>query len=148
MIPNIVFIGLRYFFIALLFIFLAITLRVIYKDINAPLEPGSGRKSRKKGKRRDPTHLLVVVADHGAGTRHFLSGEMMIGRAENCGIRIEDNYVSQHHARIYQSDDSFHVEDVGSTNGTYVNGRKISYPLELRNGDRVKIGKTVFEFHQ
>jgi pSer/pThr/pTyr-binding forkhead associated (FHA) protein len=61
-------------------------------------------------------------------------------------VCLEDNYVSTSHAKFYQANGRFFVEDMGSTNGTYVNGRRISYPTELRQGDRIKIGKTIVEF--
>lgn len=142
MIPNIVFIGLRYLFIGLLFLFLFLVLRAIYRDISAP--DAAARAPRQK--RRDRPHLLVVAADRNLGAKYYLLDDVLIGRAGNSQVVLEDTYASQQHARVYRGDGVFYVEDLGSTNGTYVNGRKISYPLELRQGDRIKIGKTVFEF--
>jgi pSer/pThr/pTyr-binding forkhead associated (FHA) protein len=141
-IPNIVFIVLRYFFLGLLFLFLVLVVRAIYKDINAP-EAALKAKRRKK---KDMPHLLVVAADRNLGAKYYLVDEVRIGRSTNSNIVLSDTYGSQQHARVFDSKGSFYVEDLGSTNGTYVNGRKISYPLELRVGDRIKIGKTVFEF--
>jgi pSer/pThr/pTyr-binding forkhead associated (FHA) protein len=60
-------------------------------------------------------------------------------------VTLTDNYTSQLHARLYRRDGALHVEDLGSTNGTYVNGRKVTTPVALERGDRVKIGATVFE---
>jgi pSer/pThr/pTyr-binding forkhead associated (FHA) protein len=57
----------------------------------------------------------------------------------------EDNYVSQLHARVFRRDGQFYVEDLGSTNGTYVNHRKVTAPIVIRKGDRLQIGKTVLE---
>jgi FHA domain len=140
-IPNIVFVILRYVFIGLLFLFLLFLIRAIFRDINAPetLRPPRRRK-------KDMPHLVVVTADRNIGAKYYLVDEVHIGRAPDCQVVLDDTYASQQHARVFDSSGSFHVEDLGSTNGTYVNGRKISYPLELRQGDRIKIGKTVFEF--
>jgi pSer/pThr/pTyr-binding forkhead associated (FHA) protein len=131
LIPNIVFIGLRYLFVGLLYIFLILVVRAIYRDMR---------------KKKEQPQLVVITADRNVGARYMLSGEVLIGRAANSSVVIDDTYASQQHARIYASNGAYCVEDLGSTNGTYVNGRKISYPLELRVGDRIKIGKTVFEF--
>lgn len=144
MIPNIVFIALRYFFIALLYIFLILVVRAIYKDMSQPKASARAPKRKKS----EPPQLIVITADRNVGARYMLSEEVRIGRAASSNVLIDDTYASQQHARVYSSDDAFFVEDLGSTNGTYVNGRKISYPLELRPGDRIKIGKTVFEFRR
>jgi FHA domain len=140
-IPNIVFVILRYVFIGLLFLFLLFLIRAIYRDISAPEALRAPRRKKK-----DMPHLVVVTADRNIGAKYYLIDDVRIGRAADCHIVLDDTYASQQHARVFDSNGSFHVEDLGSTNGTYVNGRKISYPLELRQGDRIKIGKTVFEF--
>ena len=142
MIPNIVFIGLRYMFLALLFIFLILVVRAIYRDLRAP---GVDSKPSRRKKKEKP-QLVVLAADRNIGARYRLEDQVVIGRAPESGIVIDDTYSSQQHARVFADSGSFLVEDLGSTNGTYVNGRKVSYPLELRPGDRIKIGKTVFEF--
>jgi pSer/pThr/pTyr-binding forkhead associated (FHA) protein len=142
-IPTIVFVGLRYLFIALLFIFLILVIRAIYRDLRSP-EIREEKRGRKK--KKQPPQLAVVAADRNMGARYRLSGEINIGRDNGAGIVIDDTYASQQHARVFPQGERFMVEDLGSTNGTYVNGRRISYPVELRDGDRVKIGKTVFEY--
>jgi pSer/pThr/pTyr-binding forkhead associated (FHA) protein len=75
-----------------------------------------------------------------------LDGTLQVGRAEACQVRLSDTYVSSFHARIYGRDGSWFVEDLGSTNGTYLNQRRITAPAELRAGDRVRIGKTTLDF--
>lgn len=145
MIPNVVFIALRYFFLALLYVFLILVIRAIYRDIKAPL-PAAKRSVSRRRKKEYP-RLVVVAAQRNLGARYNLVEQVIIGRDPGSNIVVDDTYASQQHARVYRSDGSFFVEDLGSTNGTYVNGRKISYPLELRNGDRIKVGKMVFEFN-
>ena len=56
-----------------------------------------------------------------------------------------DTFVSQLHARLYRRDGRMWVEDLGSTNGTYVNSKRLTSPLSLRRGDRVQVGRTVLE---
>jgi pSer/pThr/pTyr-binding forkhead associated (FHA) protein len=71
-----------------------------------------------------------------------------VGRTEACAIRLSDSYVSQVHARLYGKDGSWFVEDLGSTNGTYLNDRRVVQPVEVHAGDVVKVGKTVLELRR
>jgi len=144
LIPNILFIVLRYLFLALLYIFLILVLRGIYRDMKAP--DVSQKQARRRKKERP--QLVVLAADRNIGARYLLDDQVAIGRAEDSGILIDDTYASQQHARVFSDSGSFFVEDLGSTNGTYLNGRKITHAMELRPGDRIKIGKTVFEFRR
>ena len=89
--------------------------------------------------------MVVIEPRDQKGHRHVIGDEATIGRAAGCSISVNDNFTSQLHARVFRRDDALHVEDLGSTNGTYVNGRKVTAPLPLTRGDQVKIGSTVFE---
>ena len=144
MIPNVVFIALRFLFLALLYVFIILLIRAIYRDMKAPAYEPAAKPARRK--KQVKPQLVVVAADRNIGARYDLADHITIGRAAGSNIVIEDTYASQLHARVFKSEGSFYMEDLGSTNGTYVNGRKISYPMELRGGDRIKIGKMVFEF--
>ena len=77
-----------------------------------------------------------------------LDGPVNIGRGESCQIRVSDTYVSAAHARIFNRDGSWYVEDLGSTNGTYLNQRRVTTASEVRAGDRVRIGKTTLELRR
>ena len=59
---------------------------------------------------------------------------------------FRSTYASTSHARIFNRDGSWYIEDLGSTNGTYLNQRRVTTPSELRAGDRVRVGKTTLEF--
>ena len=74
-----------------------------------------------------------------------LTGELTIGRAAGCQITLDDSYVSQLHARVFVREGVPYVEDLGSTNGTYLNTRKVSSAIPMRHGDKLKIGSTVME---
>jgi pSer/pThr/pTyr-binding forkhead associated (FHA) protein len=90
----------------------------------------------------------VVTDDRGARIdARKLDGatQLEIGRGEDCEVRLPDTYVSTYHARIYNRDGAWYIEDLGSTNGTYLNQRKLTTPAELRAGDRVRLGKTTLE---
>tara|TARA_B100000953_G_scaffold166339_1_gene137167 strand:- start:509 stop:742 length:234 start_codon:yes stop_codon:yes gene_type:complete len=74
-----------------------------------------------------------------------LASELTIGRAATCEITIDDTYASQIHARVFRRDDDHVLEDLGSTNGTYLNRQKVSSATNLQTGDHLQIGSTVFE---
>jgi pSer/pThr/pTyr-binding forkhead associated (FHA) protein len=71
-----------------------------------------------------------------------------VGRSDKCQIVLQDAYASQVHARFFPKGEAVMVEDMGSTNGTYLNRQKVSGPTEIFKGDRVKIGKTVLELRR
>lgn len=103
---------------------------------------------RKRKELRDlPTHRQLVVIEpvELAGRAFVLDGEMSIGRAAGCQITLDDTYSSQIHARVFQRDHQWQIEDMGSTNGTWLNRHKVAAPTVMKPGDIVQIGNTVME---
>jgi hypothetical protein len=146
---------LRFGFLALLWIFIFATLRVIRSDLFganqarvgvpgvAPRPPASRPKPKRKG--RAATQL--VVTDGGlAGTRITLGDQpIMIGRANDSTLVLTDDYASTRHARLTSRDGDWYVEDLGSTNGTYLDRTKVAGPTLVPAGVPIRIGKTVLE---
>src|SRR5207253_8612418 len=92
---------------------------------------------------------LVVIDERGSKVKTLsLDGTLQIGRADACQLKLPDTYVSSFHARIYRHDGGWYVEDLGSTNGTYLNQKRVTSPDELRAGDRVRIGKNKLEIRR
>ena len=145
--PELVLDLLKFVLLAVLYIFIARAVRAIHLELRAPdraaPSTSSGRANKKGGK--VPRKVAVVEGDSLRGKTFDLGTELTIGRNEKCHITLDDTYVSQTHARIFSRGDTYLVEDLGSTNGTYINRKRITSPVELRRGDQVKIGKTVFE---
>ena len=79
--------------------------------------------------------LALVTADD----------ELTVGRAAGCHIALEDRFVSQLHARMFRRDEQSFIEDLGSTNGTFLNDEKVTSPAMLKKGDLVRIGNFVME---
>ena len=73
---------------------------------------------------------------------------LLIGRGNDAAIRLDDDYVSTRHARIASNQDQWYVEDLGSTNGTYVGSTRITTPTTLTLGSQVRIGKTIMELRK
>lgn len=90
------------------------------------------------------TPSLVVKEGPLAGRRIEVDAELVVGR-EDAGLTIEDEEISRRHAAFRLRDGALEIEDLGSTNGTHVNGSRISGPTRLSGGDSVKLGKTVLE---
>jgi predicted component of type VI protein secretion system len=90
------------------------------------------------------TAVLVVTKGPLAGQRLELEGELVIGR-EGVAVTIEDSELSRRHAAIRPVEGGFEIEDLGSLNGTFVNGRRIGAPTRLAGGDSIKLGQTVVE---
>ncbi len=148
MVPDIVFQILKYSFLIILYIFLFFALRTVYVEVlPADRRQKAVAKSMRPAKLKK-AHLQVVQTEEKIANRFPLEDVLTVGRGEGCTVCLEDNYVSTSHAKFYPANGRFFVEDLGSTNGTYVNGRRISYPTELRQGDRIKIGKTIVEFRR
>jgi pSer/pThr/pTyr-binding forkhead associated (FHA) protein len=151
--PAVVLDLLKYLFLAVLYIFVARAVRAVYLELRAseravPMgAPPPGRAASRRAKRA-PTKAVVVEGDVAKRKQFDISGELTIGRSDKCKLVLNDTYVSQMHARIFTRGQSVMLEDLGSTNGTYLNRRRISAPAELQRGDRVKIGKTVLEMRK
>lgn len=151
--PTIVLDLLKYVFLAMLYIFVARAVRAIYQEMRPAKVPRVAPQARSKTRpvkrgRKAPGRVKVLEGEGLAGKIFELNGELLIGRAEKCNIVIQDVYASQVHARIFEENDSFMVEDMGSTNGTYLNRQRVSGATELFRGDKIKIGKTVLELRR
>lgn len=89
--------------------------------------------------------LVVVESPEQRGEVFALADELTVGRGGGCAVALRDRMVSQLHARIFRRDGQLFVEDLGSTNGTLLNGKKVSAAAPMRAGDRLQVGKTVLE---
>lgn len=134
--------------IALLYLFFLRVLRAVWTEVRAPrvVEPKRSRE-RSPRRSREPvsSSLLVIEPDELAGRGFPLAEEVTVGRAAGCHITLDDTYASQIHARVFTRDGQWMVEDLGSTNGTYLNREKVAAPMILRRGDRLQVGGTVLE---
>ena len=147
--PEIVYVILRYVFLALLLVFVFLVAGVVYRE----LSPASGAKKGKvtkntRSRGRKAALTLITASGKRKPARWELDKEVIVGRGGSCDINIGDEFASNLHAKVYEAEGRIYVEDLGSTNGTYVNGRRITYPTELRGGDQIKIGRTVMEFRR
>jgi len=142
--------------LALLYLFFFRVVRAVWAELRpTPQLPAGGaapavaaptRKRRKEASDAVRTRQLVVREPvEIAGKAWPLAGEVSIGRAAGCQVTIDDTYASQIHARVFNRDNQWQIEDLGSTNGTWLNRHKVSGPMVIKPGDVVQIGNTVME---
>ncbi len=136
-------------FLALLWLFIVAALRIVRSDLSVasglrtsvPIPLRAGRSERKRAARQ-----LVVTAGALAGTRITLDGRpILIGRADDSTLVLDDDYASTRHARLGFSGGDWFLEDLGSTNGTYLDRAKVTAPTRVPPGTPIRIGKTVIE---
>jgi pSer/pThr/pTyr-binding forkhead associated (FHA) protein len=152
---------IRVAYLAILWIFVLSAISVIRSDMFGARVPegaraagGGGRskppkQSKQPAKRRgSPTHVLVVEGSNVGERAELDQAPILIGRGTDAAIRLDDDYVSTRHARIASSADQWFVEDLGSTNGTYVGTARITQPTTLTLGTQVRIGKTILELRK
>ena len=146
-------VGLKFGFLAVLYLFLLWVSRSALKELRtstAPAPEATGFHDRVgPGGRSAPTGAFLVSVRGGGinpGERFDLFGGLSIGRSPDADVRIEDRFSSGVHARLYSRGASYFVEDLNSTNGTFLNGAVLEGEAELADLDEVKIGDTEFRF--
>ena len=103
------------------------------------------RASKSDGGRVVPERLLITAGDKAGYQLNLDRPEITIGRAENSDLVVDDEFASTNHARLVKNGDDWTLEDLGSTNGTFLDGTKVTAPVAFRVGSEVRIGKTAFE---
>jgi FHA domain len=95
---------------------------------------------------RAPRLVVERAPGHEAGMIYDLDAELVLGRGDEAEIRLEDPFASARHARVFQQGELLVIEDLSSTNGTYLNEELLQGPRPLHLGDRVRIGDSEFTF--
>lgn len=146
-------VALKFGFLAVLYIFLFAIARSALKDLRrggpaAATPDGTGVHAVRGGRVAATDAELVALSGAGleVGERFDLFGGVTIGRGAEADVRIEDRYASGVHCRVHSRGNTYLVEDLGSTNGTFLNGEKLDGEAELRDFDEVSIGDTAFRF--
>ena len=146
----------RFAYLAILWIFVLSAISVIRSDMFGARVPETARgaaaparKPKKPSRRRGaPTHLLVVQGDNEGARAELADAPLLIGRGSDAAIKLDDDYVSTRHARVGTDGEEWFVEDLGSTNGTYVGAARITQPTTIALGVQVRVGKTILELRK
>jgi hypothetical protein len=145
--------ALKYGLFALLLLFIWRSMRWAVRGLSVESATRSRRSSRKGGAAAEsalpPGPSKVVIHTEGAKPRTVpVGGNMVVGRTPECELALDDTFVSQQHARLFAKNGSWYVEDLGSTNGTFVNDQRLAAPAMVQPGDRVRVGTTVLELRR
>ncbi len=152
-------------FLAVLWLFVIAAVGVVRTDLfDQPASPRRQRRAAKQGARRAPppprpprptgrsrnaARQLVVTGGSLAGTTITLADQQItIGRASDATLVLTDDYASTRHARLFPQNGEWIVEDLGSTNGTYLDRQKVTHPTLIQLGVPIRIGKTVLELRR
>jgi hypothetical protein len=164
---------LKFCLLALIYLFFLRVLRAVWAEITPPKVTGGGRggaapaavpvyatappgapaaastatggRKGRKGRDPGPGQLIVVEPANLAGRAFPVDDQVTIGRSAQCQVAVDDTFVSQMHARVFPHEGQIVVEDLGSTNGTYLNRNRLSGAMVMQRGDRIQIGNTVLE---
>ena len=157
-------VALKFGFLAILYLFLFWVARSARRDLrsgSAVLDEGApGRRvpadatglhsasgiAHAGASMRAPRLVVVRAPGHSPGMIYDLDGEIVLGRGERAEIRLQDPFASSRHALIYEQGNIVVIEDLDSTNGTYLNEELLQSPRPLHPGDRIRIGDSEFEF--
>jgi hypothetical protein len=154
-------VALQFGFLAILYLFLMWVVRSARKDLagganaDVPMAGGAvAEPSRDRGGGWDlrsgvrPRLTVVQATNFEAGTQFEIGESATMGRAPSSEIPIEDPFASAAHARIFPRGQFMYIEDMGSTNGTYLNGRQLRRPEQLKVADSIRIGDTEYRYEE
>jgi pSer/pThr/pTyr-binding forkhead associated (FHA) protein len=147
---------IRIAYLAILWIFVLSAISVIRSDMFGARVPeaarGVGGKAPKQKppprRRGSPTQVVVTQGGNTGTSASLAQAPILIGRGTDAAIKLDDDYVSTRHARIAASGDQWFVEDLGSTNGTYIGTVRITQPTTITLGTQIRIGKTILELRK
>lgn len=151
-------------FLAVLWLFVLSAVSVIRSDIfgaKAPSQkpakqpraaaapkPAKSKTRKQRTPRGAPTKLQVVDGPNAGQSVPLGGGPVLLGRGTDAAIRLDDDYVSTRHARFATNGEEWFVEDLGSTNGTYLGSQRITSPTPIGLNTQVRLGKTIVELRK
>jgi hypothetical protein len=153
-------VALQLGFLAILYLFLLWVVRSARRDLaggantDVPVAGGAAAQpSRERGGmdlRQGIRPRLVVVAamNFAPGTEFEIGDSATMGRSPSADVPIEDPFASSAHARIFPRGHFMYIEHMGSTNGTYLNGRALRRPEQLKVADSIRIGETEYRYQE
>ncbi len=154
-------VALKFGFLAVLYLFLLWVVRSAMRDLARyggsaaaaePVEvPGPSRRERGTPDLRSgvsPRLQVVAAKGHEPGTSFDVGEGAMFGRSDGADIRVDDAFASSAHARIFNRGGFMYLEDMGSTNGTYLNGRQVKSAERLKLADTIRIGDSEYRYEE
>ena len=146
-------VALKFGFLAVLYLFLLWVAWSATRDVAGRRRPlgesaGGGRSDGAMPSGVHPRLVVVAAMGREPGTAFEIHDEAILGRAPTSDVQIEDAFASSAHARVFPRGQSMYIEDLGSTNGTYLNERQLEAVEELRPDDTIRIGETEYRYQE
>jgi hypothetical protein len=152
-------VALKFGFLAVLYLFLIWVARSASRELartegNLAAEPAGPKPRRRERSGPDlragvsPRLEVVAAMGHEPGTIFEVGDGAMMGRADSADIPVDDPFASSAHVRVFNRGDYMYVEDMGSTNGTYLNGRQLRQAERLKVADVVRIGDSEYRYQE
>jgi hypothetical protein len=154
-------VALKFGFLAVLYLFLLWVVRSAMRDLSRyeatpaaaePVDlPGPRRRERSTPDLRSgvsPRLQVVAAMGYEPGTTFEVGEGATFGRSDNADIRVDDAFASSAHARIFPRSEFMYLEDMGSTNGTYLNGRQVKTAERLKMADTIRIGDSEYRYEE
>ena len=154
-------VALKFGFLVVLYLFLLWVVRSAMRDLARyrgsaaaaePVEvPAPGRRQRSRPEPRSgvaPRVQVVAAMGHEPGTSFEVGDGVTFGRSDGAEIRVHDQFASSAHARIFDRGGYMYIEDMGSTNGTYLNGRQLRSAERLQMADTIRIGDSEYRYEE
>jgi pSer/pThr/pTyr-binding forkhead associated (FHA) protein len=152
-------VALKFGFLAVLYLFLLWVARSAMRDMSRhedtvsaePVEPAPSRREPAGPDLRagvDPRLEVVAAMGYEPGTVIDVASGATLGRADSSEIKVDDPFASSAHARIFARGEFMYIEDMGSTNGTYLNGRQLRKAERLKMADVVRIGDSEYRYQE
>jgi hypothetical protein len=154
-------VALKFGFLAVLYLFLLWVVRSAMRDLSRyeatpaaaePVDlPGPRRRERSTPDLRSgvsPRLQVVAAMGYEPGTTFDVGEGATFGRSDNADIRVDDAFASSAHARIFPRSEFMYLEDMGSTNGTYLNGRQVKTAERLKMADTIRIGDSEYRYEE
>ena len=139
---------LKYFLLALIWLFFIYAIRMVWVEVrrSRPEKAAATPPAQAAVDRKVPLRLRVLDPPQRRGRIFELGEEVTLGRSPGCAVCLEDDtFTSSVHARVFSRNGDFWVEDLRSTNGTYLNETRLTGPARIQRGDRIKVGSTILE---
>lgn len=146
---------LRFGLLALLWFFIFAVVGVMRKDLYGAKAGSRGAGSRSRGStkpsramRKGPTHINIIEGAQRGITLPLSESGVLLGRNAECGLVLSDDFASGRHAKIYPEDDGWYIDDLGSTNGTFIDNHRVGEHEHVDTGTQIKIGQTILELRK
>lgn len=133
--PDVILALLRIIFLGLVYLFVWQMARAIGSHLGISL----------RRRRREGTKVVIIRSETQRGLELEVESATVLGRSGEADVVLDDPYASEFHMRLVSQENGMVLHDLGSTNGTYINGRRVTAPTTLRRGDTIQVGKTVME---